>query len=295
LLRVKRLALLLLLAVPAPAFAHGGGDEAWRPEASVALPLLLFALLYAIGFARLWRRSDLGRATLRRNALVFAAGWATLAAATASPLHEAGERSFTFHMIEHELIMLPAALLLVLARPGPVLLWAFPAPVRGAFGTVARSGRGLWALVSAPVAATGLQALALVAWHMPPLFDRALASEGWHIAQHLSFLLTALLFWWAMAHGRAGRSGYGLAGLCLFLTSLVGGALGALMAVSTSPWYAPYAAMGMTPWGLSPAEDQQLAGLIMWVPGGAFHAAAALVFLLGWLRASEVGHAVPAE
>jgi cytochrome c oxidase assembly factor CtaG len=53
--------------------------------------------------------------------------------------------------------------------------------------------------------------------------------------------------------------------------------------------------MGMTPWGLSPAEDQQLAGLVMWIPGGAFHAAAALVFLLSWLRASEVGHAVPAE
>jgi cytochrome c oxidase assembly factor CtaG len=53
--------------------------------------------------------------------------------------------------------------------------------------------------------------------------------------------------------------------------------------------------MGMTPWGLSAAEDQQLAGLIMWVPGGAFHAAAALFFLYHWLKASEVGHAVAAE
>ena len=291
---MKRLAFLLLV-FPAPAFAHGGEHEAWRPEASIALPLILFALLYAIGFARLWKRSDLGRAGLKRGALLFAAGWATLAGATASPLHAVGERSFTFHMIEHELIMLPAALLLVLARPGPILLWAFPASVRGGFAGIARGSRGLWTLISAPIAATGLQALALVAWHMPPLFDRALESEGWHIAQHLSFLLTALLFWWAMAHGRAGRSGYGLAALCLFLTSLVGGALGALMAVSTSPWYAPYAAMGMTPFGLTPAEDQQLAGLVMWIPGGAFHAAAALVFFLGWLRASEVGHAVPAE
>lgn len=292
---MRRGAALLLLLAPAPVLAHGGADEPWRPEASVAVPLLLFGLIYAIGFARLWRRSDQGRATLRRGALLFAAGWATLAGATASPLHEMGERSFTFHMIEHELIMLPAALLLVLARPGPVLLWAFPVPVRGTFASIARGGRGLWSWLSAPLVATGLQAVALWAWHMPPLFDRALQSEGWHIAQHLSFLLTALLFWWAMAHGRAGRSGYGLAALCLFLTSMVGGALGALMAVSSSPWYGPYAAMGMTPWGLSPAEDQQLAGLVMWIPGGAFHAAAALVFLLGWLRASEVGHAVPAE
>jgi putative membrane protein len=291
---MRRLAILLLL-VPAPAFAHGGADEAWRPEASVVLPLLLFGLLYALGFARLWQRSELGRPALKRGALIFIADWAILAGATASPLHDAGERSFTFHMIEHELIMLPAALLLVLARPGPVLLWAFPAPARAALAGIARGGRGLWALASAPIAATGLQALALWAWHMPPLFDRALASEGWHIAQHLSFLVTALLFWWAMAHGRAGRNGYGLAALCLFLTSLVGGALGALMALSASPWYAPYAAMGMNPWGLSPAEDQQLAGLVMWIPGGAFHAAAALFFLFNWLKASEVGHAIAAE
>jgi putative membrane protein len=291
---MKRLLALALLAGASPAFAHGG-EEGWRPEPAIAFPLLILALLYAIGFCRLWARSDRGRAELRRGALLFAAGWATLAGAAASPLHEVGERSFAMHMIEHELIMLPAALLLVLARPGPVLLWAFPPAARGWFGGIARGGRPLWTVITAPVTATGLQAVALWAWHMPPLFDRALRSEGWHIAQHLSFLATALLFWWAMAHGRAGRTGHGLAALCLFLTSLVGGALGALMAVSASPWYAPYAAMGMTPWGLSPAEDQQLAGLIMWVPGGAFHAAAALFFLHQWLKASEVGHAVAAE
>ncbi|MEA3063286.1 MAG: putative rane protein [Sphingomonadales bacterium] len=292
---MKRLAALLLLALPTAASAHGGGEEGWSPEPAVAVPLLLLAGLYALGFARLWARSDQGRADLKRGAGLFAAGWLVLAGAVASPLHQAGERSFTMHMIEHELIMLPAALLLVLARPGPVLLWAFPSRVRGAFGSVARSGKGLWAVASTPVAATLLQGAALWLWHMPPLFDRALDGESWHIAQHLSFLFTAMLFWWAMAHGRAGRQGYGLVALCLFVTTLIGGALGALMAFSASPWYSGYAAMGMTPAGLSPAEDQQLAGLIMWIPGGVFHAAAALFFLYQWLKASEVGHAVAAE
>jgi cytochrome c oxidase assembly factor CtaG len=292
---MKRLAALLLLVLPTAASAHGGGEEGWSPEPAVAIPLLLLALLYALGFARLRARSCQGRDDLRRGAGLFAAGWLVLAGAVASPLHAAGECSFTMHMIEHELIMLPAALLLVLSRPGPVLLWAFPAAVRGAFGAVARSGKGLWAVASTPVAATILQGAALWLWHMPPLFDRALDGEGWHIAQHMSFLLTALLFWWAMAHGRAGRQGYGLVALCLFVTTLIGGALGALMAFSASPWYSGYAAMGMTPAGLSPAEDQQLAGLIMWIPGGVFHAAAALFFLYQWLKASEVGHAVAAE
>jgi putative membrane protein len=291
---MRRLAALLAF-VPAPALAHGGEAHGWHPEPVALVPLLLFGALYLVGLARLHARSGPGREALRRGAWFFAAGWAVLAGAVASPLHQAGEHSFTMHMIEHELIMLPAALLLVLARPGPVLLWAFPAPVRSGFASVARSGKGLWAFVSAPVAATALQAVALWAWHMPPLFDRALQSEGWHVAQHLSFLVTALLFWWAMAHQRAGRAGYGLVAVCLFFTTIVGGALGALMALSASPWYAPYAALGMTPAGLSPAEDQQLAGLVMWIPGGVFHAAAALFFAYQWLRASEVAHAVPAE
>ncbi|MEA3037973.1 MAG: putative rane protein [Sphingomonadales bacterium] len=292
---MKRLAASLLLVLPTAASAHGGGEDGWSPEPAVVVPLLLLAVLYAVGFARLRARSGQGRDDLARGAGLFATGWLVLAGAVASPLHQAGERSFTMHMIEHELIMLPAALLLVLARPGPVLLWAFPTPIRGAFGSVARSGKGIWAVASTPVAATILQGAALWLWHMPPLFDRALDSEGWHIAQHMSFLLTALLFWWAMAHGKAGRQGYGLVALCLFVTTLIGGALGALMAFSASPWYSGYAAMGMTPAGLSPAEDQQLAGLIMWIPGGVFHAAAALFFLYQWLKASEVGHAVAAE
>jgi cytochrome c oxidase assembly factor CtaG len=126
---------------------------------------------------------------------------------------------------------------------------------------------------------------------MPWLFDRALQSSGWHIAQHLSFLVTSLIFWWAMLHPRGGRSGYGTSAACLFVTSLVGGALGALMAFSGSPWYAPYAAMGMSGIGLDPVADQQLAGLLMWIPGGLVHAGAALVLFYRWLTTGEAHHA----
>jgi cytochrome c oxidase assembly factor CtaG len=125
------------------------------------------------------------------------------------------------------------------------------------------------------------------AWHAPALFDRAIGHQGWHIAQHLSFLLTSLFFWWAMLHGRSDRSGYGTSAFCLFATSLIGGMLGALMTFSASPWYAGYVAMGMTPYGLSAIEDQQLAGLIMWIPGGLFHGIAALWFVHQWLKSSN--------
>jgi cytochrome c oxidase assembly factor CtaG len=76
---------------------------------------------------------------------------------------------------------------------------------------------------------------------------------------------------------------------------MIGGALGALMALSTSPWYGAYAAMGMTPFGLTPEEDQQLAGLIMWIPGGLFHLAAALWFLAAWLSGRGRRDAIVAD
>jgi putative membrane protein len=282
---------LPLLIAAGPALAHDGEvhGAAWTFGPEIILPLLVGALVYAVGFARLWKRSDRGRASLRRESWLFGLGWLVLAGSLVSPLHEAGERSFTMHMIEHELIMLVAALLIVAGRPGPALLWGLPDRLRPAGAALARWP--VWRLLTDPVVATVLQALAIWAWHAPRLFDLALGSDGWHIAQHFSFIATALLFWWAMLFG---RGGYGVAILCLFLTSMVGGLLGALMALSSSPWYQGYAALGLTPEGLSPAEDQQLAGLIMWLPGGTFHLAAALWLLWKWLRVSEARDAHPA-
>lgn len=113
----------------------------------------------------------------------------------------------------------------------------------------------------------------------------ALADAGWHAVQHLSFLLSALLFWTAMLRGHD-HARRGVAILCLFATSMISGALGALMALSASPWYKGYADLGMAPFGLTPAEDQQIAGLLMWVPGGMVHAAAALMLMRSVLRGS---------
>ena len=299
-MRALAIALPLTLLTSAPAFAHGGHAEAvpdWTWDPWITLPLAIAALLFTAGAVRLAARA--GQARLRARGLLFAGGWTTLAVALVSPLHEAGERSFAAHMFEHELIMLAAAPLLVLSEPLIVMLWAFPIRGRHAFGGMvkARPVAAAWHQLTAPITATLLQAAALWLWHAPALFDLALAHEGWHAAQHLSFLVSALLFWSAMIGTRARRteSGRGLAALCLFATSLVSGALGALMAFSQSPWYAGYARLGMAPFGLTPAEDQQLAGLIMWIPGGLVHAVAALWVAAGLLRRGrqpEAGHAV---
>jgi cytochrome c oxidase assembly factor CtaG len=283
---MRRLALLLAL-VPGAALAHTAAPRpGWAgPEPWMLVPMLLAVAIYATGFARVRRRSDHGRVEGARRARRYALGLAVLAAAALSPLHALGARSFTAHMVEHELIMLAAAPLLVWSRPLGVMLWAFPARARQALAAVARSrtGSGLWRVFTEPLLATVLQAAAIWIWHLPSLFERALGGEAWHAAQHLSFFVTALLFWSAMLGPR--RSAW-TAAACLFATSMVTGALGAFMALSESPWYGPYAAMGLAAFGLTPPEDQQLAGVLMWVPGGLFHAVVAVALLAPHLRST---------
>jgi putative membrane protein len=258
-----------------------GGPPGWTWDLSITGPLVLALAIWAAGHSRLMHQARGARPLLRRRAVLFLAGWALLAGSLISPLHEAGERSFTLHMVEHELIMLVAAPLLVLARPLASMAWAPPQAHRRRLVELGRSA-GLaraWRTLSDPIVATTLQAAVLVAWHIPALFDRALGHFEWHVAQHGSFLASALLFWSAMFSARSS----GVAAVCLFLTSLAEGALGALMSLSGSPWYAGYAALDMAPFGLTPETDQALAGLIMWIPGGLVHAGAALWMLSRYL------------
>ena len=284
---------LLWLCVPLPALAHTSGvpheEPGWTLTPSIVVPIALAVFLYASGAARLWRRSRLGRVELRRRCGWFALGWLTLAVAAISPLHEAGEQSFALHMLEHELLMLVAAPFLVLAAPLEIMLWSFGMGARRVLGALIRRRVVTisWRWLHGLALTTVLQAAMLWCWHAPVLFQRALQHEGWHIVQHLSFLFAALLFWSAMLRERDGRAA--LAALCLFFTSLVGGALGALMTFAHSPWYQAYVAMGLTPYGLTPQEDQQLAGLLMWIPGGVVHAGAALAMLMRTLR-TESAH-----
>jgi cytochrome c oxidase assembly factor CtaG len=264
---------------------HHDGGLPWTLDPLLVFPLGLGLLIYLVG----WRRLSNRASTPVRPAL-FLSGWAVLALTLTSPLHEAGEKSFTMHMIEHELIMLVATLLLAASGAGAVLAWGLPRPLRLALGGGWKSPvQSLWKRLTEPVTATAVQAVVMWAWHAPILFDRALDNFGWHMAQHLCFFLSALIFWWAMLHP---RHGFGVSAACLFVTSLVGGALGALMSFAASPWYADYAAMGMTGLGLDPVDDQRLAGLIMWIPGGLVHGVAALVMFYRWLKQSEESHAL---
>jgi cytochrome c oxidase assembly factor CtaG len=191
-------------------------------------------------------------------------------------------------MTQHELLMLVAAPLLVLGRPLIAVTWALPLSLSRSLGSWAKTGwlQKIWYVLTIPLVAWLLHAIALWLWHIPSLFEAVLHNEWVHTLQHLSFLLSALLFWWALIHGRRSWMGYGAAVLYVFTTSIHSGLLGALLTFSNAVWYPSY--VGLTEsWGLTPLEDQQLGGLIMWIPAGVLYAIAGLALLAGWLRESE--------
>ena len=140
----------------------------------------------------------------------------------------------------------------------------------------------VWRWLSAPLPILLVHGLVLWLWHIPALFEAALRNEGIHAVQHASFFLTALLFWWGIARGRYGRGGYGLASAFVFATAMHTSILGALLTVASRLWYPMYATRGQ-PWAVNVLEDQELAGLILWVPAGVLLGLLALALFAAWL------------
>jgi putative membrane protein len=246
------------------------------------------AVAYAAGVTRLWRSAGVGHGVDRRQVAAFICGWLALAVALLSPLDALAEQLFTAHMAQHELLMVVAAPLIALASPLVVFIWALPHRGRRNVMRVMRRRRiaAAWTAITAPTVVWLVHGLALWIWHMPALYDAALRSEVVHAAQHLCFFLSASLFWWGIAHGRYGRAGYGVAVVYVFATAMHSGVLGALLTFSPHVWY-PLYERSATTFGLTPLEDQQLAGLLMWVPAGVTFVAGGLYFFAAWLKESE--------
>ena len=259
--------------------------SAWSWEPLVVVPLLLSAWLYVRGVQALWRNAGFGRGVARWEVAAFAAGWVTLALSLVSPLHRLGEVLFSAHMAQHEVLMVVAAPLLVLGRPVIPFLWALTPAWRRVAGTWSATAAvsTTWRLATLPLFAWALHAVAIWLWHAPSLYQATLGNETVHTIQHLSFLGTSLLFWWAVLHRMGSRLARPAAVIYLFTTAGHTSLLGALLTFSPRLWYPLYDAT-TTPWGLTPLEDQQLAGVIMWVPAGLSYLIAALALAATWLR-----------
>lgn len=250
---------------------HAGAETAWSEV--LALLLGTSAVIYGMGVTKLWRKAGLGRGIRRREVTRFAAGWLILAIALSAPVDALSERSFAAHMAEHELLMVIAAPLLVMSRPLAAFAWAMPTRI---VRTVTVLTGGIWRPLTTPVGAWGTHAAALWLWHIPVLFAAAQADPTLHVLQHACFFVSALLFWWIVL---ASPGSAGIAMLLLFTTMLHTSALGMLITFAPGPWYPPEKSI----LGFTALEDQQLGGLIMWVPGGLVYVAAGLAVAAGWL------------
>jgi len=255
--------------------------RAWAFDPGIVLPLAATAILYARG-------ARISRGAAAPQFACFWGGWLFLVLSLISPVHPLGEVLFSAHMAQHEILMLVAAPLLVLSRPLVPMLWGLPITWRRALGqwSKGRMVQGVWRSISRPSVAWGIHAVALWLWHAPQLFQATLTNEWIHSAQHLSFFGSALLFWWSLffAHGRAS---YGAGFLYIFTTAIHTSILGALLTFARTVWYPAYA-FSTKAWGLTPLEDQQLGGLIMWIPAGVVYLAAGLALFALWLRESDV-------
>jgi cytochrome c oxidase assembly factor CtaG len=241
----------------------------WAPDLWVAAPLALAAGIYMHGWLRLQRRAPQRFGGGRLAA--FLGGIIAIGAALESPLHTLGAQLLQAHMVQHLLLLMVAPPLIWLGIPLLPMLQGLPTRLLHtwvgplfAWPPLTRSFR--W-LVRPPVAWMVFVG-STWAWHTPALYERALASEGWHYAQHACFLITALAFWWPVVQPWPSRPVVPPWSIVfyLILADLQNTVLSAWLVFAERPIYAPYSAVPRL-WQISALDDQAAAGAIMWVPG----------------------------
>ena len=250
--------------------------------------VLASGAIYIAGVSRVWVRAGLGCGVRPWQVAAFAAGWIALVVALLSPVATISDVLFSVHMTQHEILILVAAPLLVLGRPIVPALWALTPRWRLRVGTWARNRHWVatWRALTAPLVVWLLHGLALWVWHIPALYQAALANAAIHALEHTCYLMTACLFWWALIHGRYGRLGYGMAVLFVFATAVHSEALGALLTFAPRVWYPIYAVRSPAD-GIDALRDQQLGGLLMWIPFGIVFLIIGLALFAGWLGEAE--------
>lgn len=295
---MKYLLLAGLLCAALPAYAHTPGEAGnalgWSFELWVAVPLALTALAYAAALWRLHQHGIRRRVVSIAQCCFFALGLLSLVAALMSPLDALSEQLFSAHMSQHLMLMLVAPPLLILGRPELVLLWTFRLRVRRTIGRVWRRAgwlRGFCSLFRQPVAVWLLASAAMWFWHIPGPYTWAFTHPAIHVLEHMSFFVTSLALWLLVLQPFSrGKGGHGTALVLLATFALESSLLGALLAFAGHPFYAVHmhAAQHLPHWlpSITPLQDQQLAGLIMWVPASLVQLGALAAVFGDWLSQS---------
>jgi putative membrane protein len=258
---------------------------AWNLDPLLLAGLVFVAWAYRRGAAGGRRRQvDAWRARCFTGALV------VVGVALISPLDALSGALASAHMVQHVLLLLVAAPLLALSTPMDTLLRGSPAAVRQASMRWRRRlklTRGNLRPLRHPAAVWLLHVGTLWFWHAAGTYNAAVEHHLLHVIEHASFLVTGLLFWRVVIGAReADRVSNGFGILLVFAMAMQSVFLSALLTFARAPWYGAYA-VTTKPWNLDPLADQQLAGVIMWIPAGLVYVGAGLGLLVAWIRSTE--------
>jgi len=294
---MRQCLLISLLLVAMPVYAHTLGETesaGWSFEPWVWVPLALSAAAYIAALVRLQRYGIRRRVVGLSQCVFFALGILSLVIALMSPLDALAEQLFSAHMTQHLMLMLVAPPLLILGRPGNVLLWTFSLRVRRGIGRFWRGTglRGIWRACSQSIPVWLMASAAMWFWHIPGPYTWAFTHPGIHVLEHMSFFLTSLAFWALVMQpfSRAG-SGHGTALVLLATFAIESSLLGALLAFAGHPLYAVHVGVvhHLPHWlpEITPLQDQQLAGLIMWIPASLVQLVALGAVFADWMERAE--------
>jgi putative membrane protein len=239
----------------------------WSPPIAVNASLGLSILVYAVGWIRL--RRAFPRLISGRRFVAFLFGIAGIWCAIGSPLEAFDDSSLTVHMVQHLLLMSIAPPLILLGWPAVPVLRGLPRwLVRRVIGPVSRSATFKWLAdaITQPFVCWSAAAVALVAWHVPSVFEAALRWDGLHELEHASFLAAGLLFWWPVVQPWPSTSRWPRWSVVLYLfcATLPCDVLSAFLVFCGRVVYPSY--LSATPlFGFSPLQDQECAASLMWV------------------------------
>jgi len=294
--RLLSVASALFAVMPSPALAHGVGPiesgdlwTHWSLDPLVLAPLLIACWFYARGLTDL--RVSLGRTAPKLPAwrvAAFLGGGAVVAIALISPLDELSGTLLSAHMVQHVLLVAVAPPLLVLGRPEVACFRGLPARWRRGLARSpgARRVRVVLGAAARPLPATALHGAMLWIWHAPLLFQAAAANPWLHWLEHFCFFGSALLFWRGLVVAAGTRTGAAVGSAAALISLVHSGFLAALLTLSPALLY-PASTRWSSAWGMTPLQDQQLAGAIMWAPMGAIYLAAGLTLAARLLQAPE--------
>ena len=262
---------------------------AWTFDLPVIVPAVFVAFFYARGLHR-WK--DRHRPHPVWRTACYYLGLTLLVLSIVSPVDSLGAHHFFMHMIQHEVIMLVAIPLALLGAPTTPVLRGMPRWLR--LGVVAGLAgdsivRFVWGFLTQPLVAFVLYTVVLIVWHLlPGWYNEAVRDPNVHYLQHLSFAGTAFLFWWnvidpAPLHASMGHL---LRMVYLLAATTAQSVIAALITLSDRPLYDVYVTARPI-FDISPLADQELGGLIMWVPGQMVHLLVIGVLFGVWAVQSE--------